>query len=80
MRPDYLRLREPVPMCSDPLLDAVIARLRREEMPDLGSALPTGKFNRKEADPTGSIIWAHLGVSLRTTSHSEVHSIDRIWP
>ena len=39
MKPDYARLREPVPMYSDPLLDAVIARLRREEMPDLGAVL-----------------------------------------
>ncbi|WKZ85395.1 hypothetical protein N5B55_00110 [Ralstonia pickettii] len=41
MRPDYARLREPVPMYSDPLLDAVIARLRREEMPDLGGGTQT---------------------------------------
>ncbi len=37
MQSDYARLREPVPVYTDPLLEAVLERLRREEMPDLGA-------------------------------------------
>jgi len=38
MRPHYARLPPPQPFYTDELLDGVIARLRREEVPDLGIA------------------------------------------
>lgn len=45
MQPTYAQLRPAMPFYTDPVLEAVLARLRREEMPDLGSvhrsSLPT---------------------------------------
>lgn len=36
MQPTYARLQAAIPFCTDPVLEAALARLRREEMPDLG--------------------------------------------
>jgi hypothetical protein len=36
MQPTYARLQAAIPFYTDPVLEAALARLRREEMPDLG--------------------------------------------
>ncbi|MBR8302341.1 hypothetical protein KDW49_16665 [Burkholderia dolosa] len=36
MQPPYARLQAAIPFYTDPVLEAALARLRREEMPDLG--------------------------------------------
>ncbi|WP_175952274.1 MULTISPECIES: hypothetical protein [unclassified Burkholderia] len=41
MKPTYARLRPATPLYTDSVLEVALERLRREEMPDLGSARPS---------------------------------------
>ncbi|WP_162601057.1 hypothetical protein [Paraburkholderia sp. C35] len=42
MQPDYVRFPDPMRFYSDDLLEAALARLRREEMPEIGAVRRPG--------------------------------------
>ena len=58
MRPHYARLPPPQPFYTDELLDGVIARLRREEVPDLGIApAQVAPRDKPEEPKRGLLAW-----------------------